>query len=284
MAEEDIIEALKNAGISDKKIKLELEESNISVDTPKTLGKFRSTPERVNISDIGSGMGNKSITTYGFIIGKRKGRTRCDNPKVTLTLTDGKSTTRALVFDEAYKQYEAQKFDFFDKIKFEGAKIFEFTSDKRDDIIILTAGKFTMVSKLDKDIKNVMTPYAEADVGTMAIAYGIVMETSEVSYFGCPDCSKKGDAKDADTEFECECGYSGLPLEHIIVNANVSDGEESTIVTIFPRLKILAKDIAYKPVVVVGKKSDDKLMASAVRVYDITKKNGAFFKKDEDFP
>lgn len=303
--EKEIIKAIKNSGISDKQIQKELSaakeafggfvknpetlaillanDHGIPIDAPKKLGTFRSAPEKMDISDISSGMLDKNITTSGFIIQKKKGKTKSGNPKVTLTITNGISTIIVSVFDEAYNTYKALKFDVFDKIRFTGAKIFEFKSDRNDDMIVmLTAGRFTTIEKLNKDIKKVMTEYKEADVGTIAIVYGIVTETNENSYYGCPDCQKKGDAKDGETEFECDCGYSGLPKEYIITNAIVTDGEENIVVTLFPRLGVRAKDISLKPIIAVGKKSDDKLTATAIKAYDMNNIPKKFSEDNED--
>jgi len=290
--EKEIIKSIKAAGVSEKQIKRELEVAKASfggfvknpdtlailiakkhgvpINTPKRLGKFRSIPEKMDISDISTGMTEKNIITSGFIIKKKKGKTRAGNPKVNLTITNGSSIINTSVFDEAYNSYKAIKFELFDKIKFTGAKIFEFKSDRNDDMItMITAGKFTTVEKLNKDIKKALTDYSDADVGTLAVLSGIVTETSENAYPGCPDCSKKGDAKDTETEFECECGYSGLPKEYIITNAVISNGEENNVITIFPRLGVTANDISDKLITAVGKKNDDKLSVIAIRPYDI---------------
>ena len=304
MSEKKVIKAMKESGLTDAEIKSELagnkklfegfakspeivamltaRDHGVPVEKEGILGKWSSTPEKMLISDIASGMKDKSVTTSGFIIGKKKGKTKSNNPKVTLTLTDNGSIIRASIFDAAYESYKEQKFDFFDKVKFTNAKIFEFDSESGDETVsMLTCGRFTVIEKLHKDITKYMTHFPEAESGTMCVSKGIVIETKESSYTGCPECSRKNQSKDPESEMECECGYNGEPTECNIVRGVVSDGEETSTITMFPRMGYRAKDIAFKPVVVVGKKSDDGMNVNAIRIYDVNKKHKEYFDEDE---
>jgi len=218
-----IIKALKEAGLSEKKIKNELasaketykgfgcspktlamllaKKHGISIENPVSLCKFGCTPQKYNISDINTEINAISITTDGFIIGKKKGTLRNGKQKITIRLTDGTSTINTVLYEEALEQYNSLKFNLFDKIKLENVKAFGYPLNETDKYgVILTANRYsklfkhTRLTKTEKIIQqNILSIKDNKDnnINTLNFNESVLNETPYSSSYSQPFIANK---------------------------------------------------------------------------------------------
>lgn len=202
--------------------------------------------------------------------------TSSGKPKTKLGLVEGirgKCKINASLFMDALESFNEIGFSVYDRIKFDGANIFDYDY-KGHTGKTLTCGMYTGVHKLKGTLMDKMPSFEDAKKDSLTTFKGMVLETYQSSYNGCPDCGRK--AKDNSEYIDsCQCGFeSGMSKEIIIYHAGITDGISNVSVTIFPSVGVTNDDIAFKPVTIVGyKKSDNELTAISVTIEGTNEKD-----------
>lgn len=215
-----------------------------------------------------------NLQVAGYILSEEDGLTRTGNPKKRLTITDGIGSAVATVFDECLSRYIEIGTKVHDRVEFEGASIFQYEDKGGNSRFTVNCGRFTEITILrdGKTLKELLTDFPEAEKDKVCVASGIVMDTSVITYEGCPICMRS--CKDSD-DLICDCAENNddpdvivEPTTLSIVHAGITDGADTNVdVTIFPRLNIAQESIAFKPVTVVGTKvSDNEMNCMSIKV------------------
>lgn len=223
------------------------------------------------------------VCVSGFVKTIEEGETRSGNRKLSVRITSpsGTSTIKCTIYAECLDIFESLDIKELDKIKLLNAEIFEFEINSYKGVM-LTCGKFSDVEKVKGNFTNKLPKFNKADLDNTTFVTGIVSETDQHSYWGCPECKKKYAEKDAD---ECEhCDYEGEAIEYKIVDLAVTQGNLDVVVTIFGS-KTDAKDLFGKMVTAVGrKKGSRELTANNIRVEGIgldLKSHSKHFAEDD---
>lgn len=312
ISKEESIKAMKKAGISKSEMKKTMDtirsSTAMSVVPP---GEVEDTVTQLAAKLLGVNVGEKALrnavadsdcvkTTIqkvvhkevrevkvclsGFIKSIEEDVTRSDAPKLNVRVTNasGTSTIKCAVFDDCLELFESIEFKELDKIKIINADIYEFDY-KGYKGAILTCGRYTTVKKVKGNFTQKLPAFIKADMDNTTFVTGIVSETDQHSYFGCPECKKKYADKADDL---CDhCDHEGDPIEYKIITLAVTQGNLEVVVTIFGS-KDNAKDLFGKMVTVVGrKKGSRELTANNIRVEGLglnLKPHGKHFAADED--
>lgn len=226
------------------------------------------------------------VCVTGFIKTIEDDVTRSGSPKKNIRLTNssGTSTVKCAVFDDCLDIFKSLELKELDRIKMINAEIYPFEY-KGFSGVILTCGRYTEIKKAKGNFTDKLPTFLKANVDNTTYVSGIVNETEQHGYFGCPECKKKYEDK---KDRYCEhCDYEGKPIEYIIIELAVAQGKLDVVVTVFGG-QYEAKHLFGKMVTIVGrKKGSRELTANNIRVEGLGlkfKTHGKHFADNDEKP